>query len=99
MAATEKKELGANALKEHMVQDPGEEFVPIRLFRDNDKYKDDVFVAVNGESVQIKRGENVSVKRKFADVLAQSEMQDMATSRMMDQKSAEYEKEAASLRI
>lgn len=80
-------------------KDAGDELVQIRLFRDNDKYKDDVFVAVNGESVQIKRGETVSVKRKFAEVLEQSERQDMATSRMMDERSAEYEKQAAYFRI
>ena len=28
-----------------------EELVPIRLFKDNERYKDDVFVAVNGERV------------------------------------------------
>ena len=41
----------------------GEELVSIRLFKDNDKYKDDVFVAVNGEAIQIKRGETVKIKR------------------------------------
>ena len=38
------------------------DLVPIRLFKDNDKYKDDVFVAVNGRSFQIKRGETVTIR-------------------------------------
>lgn len=63
-----------------------EEKVPIRLFKDNDKYKDDVFVAVNGERIQIRRGETVMIKRKFAKVLEQSELQDMKTAAMIEEK-------------
>lgn len=73
---------------------PGEELVPIRLFKDGDKYKDDVFVAVNGERIQIRRGERVLVKRKFADVLEQSMQQDMATASLIDRESSQYEEEA-----
>lgn len=76
------------------VSDPGDELVPVRLFKDNDKYKDDVFVAVNGERVQIKRGETVMVKRKFADVLDQSMAQDMATANLIEEESSRYEAEA-----
>ena len=77
----------------------GEELVSIRLFRDNDKYKDDVFVAVNGEAIQIKRGETVKIKRKFADVLEHSMRQDTATANMIERESAEYEAKAAALNI
>ena len=68
-----------------------EEKVPVRLFNDNDRYKDDVFVAVNGEGCLIKRGETVMIKRKFAEVLEQSDRQDMETARLMDLRSGEYE--------
>ena len=68
-----------------------EEKVPVRLFKDNDRYKDDVFVAVNGEGCLIKRGETVMIKRKFAEVLEQSDRQDMETARLMDLRSGEYE--------
>ena len=68
--------------------------MPVRLFKDNDKYKDDVFVAVNGERIQIKRGETVMVKRKFADVLEQSMTQDMATANLIEEESSRYEAEA-----
>lgn len=77
----------------------GDELVSIQLFKDNDKYKDDVFVAVNGERVQIKRGERVQIKRKFADVLEQSMRQDTATANMIERQSAEYEAKAKSLNI
>ena len=68
-----------------------EEKVPVRLFKDNNRYKDDVFVAVNGEGCLIKRGETVMIKRKFAEVLEQSDRQDMETARLMDLRSGEYE--------
>ncbi len=61
-----------------------EEYVEVKLFKDNDKYKDDVFVAVNGENCVIKRGERVKIKRKFAEVLDHSEHQDYETSKMIE---------------
>lgn len=79
--------------------DPGEELVSIQLFKDNDRYKDDVFVAVNGSRIQIKRGETVKIKKKFADVLEQSMKQDMATANMIEAKSAEYKAKADALGI
>lgn len=63
------------------------EEVEIRLFKDRGKYKDDVFVAVNGETVAIKRGEKVRVKRKFALVLDNSERSDYETTELMREKS------------
>ena len=67
----------------------GEKMVPIPLFKDNEKYKDDVFVAVNGENCVIKRGERVQIKRKFAEVLDHSEHQDYETSLLIEQKTRE----------
>ena len=37
-----------------------EELVEIKLFKDNGKYKDDVFVSVNGETIAIKRGDRIA---------------------------------------
>ena len=56
------------------------EYISVKLFKDNDRYKDDVYVAVNGQNCIIKRGEWVRVKRKFALVLDASEIQDMRTA-------------------
>ncbi|MBQ3022744.1 MAG: hypothetical protein IJD91_05450 [Clostridia bacterium] len=69
--------------------------VEIELFRDNKDYKDNVFVAVNGESCVIARGKKVKVKKKFADVIYQSMRQDIKTARLMDNKSDEFYAEAA----
>ncbi len=68
------------------------ELVEVKLFKDNNKYKDDVYVAVNGENCAIKRGERVMVKRKFADVLDNSDMQDYETSLLIEKKSSEFAK-------
>lgn len=70
------------------------ELVPIRLFKDNDKYKDDVFVAVNGRSFQIKRGETVMVPDYVAQVLEQSMAQDNATANLIERETSAYAAEA-----
>lgn len=69
-----------------------EELVEIKLFKDNGKYKDDVFVSVNGETIAIKRGERVKIKRKFAEVLEHSDHQDQETARLIEEKSSEGRK-------
>ena len=71
------------------------EEVEIELFKDNGKYKDDVFVAVNGVGCQIQRGKKVKVKRKFAIALENSMKQDRNTSDLIDLKVKEC-KEAES---
>ena len=71
-----------------------EEYVEIKLFKDNGKYKDDVYVSVNGENCVIKRGIKTKIKKKFALVLEQSDMQDYLTSQLMETKAAEYEASA-----
>lgn len=68
------------------------ELVEVKLFKDNNKYKDDVYVSVNGENCVIKRGERVKVKRKFAEVLDKSDLQDYETSKLIEQKSSEFAK-------
>ena len=68
------------------------ELVEVKLFKDNNKYKDDVFVSVNGENCVIKRGEKVKIKRKFAEVLDLSDMQDYETSLLIEKKSSEFAK-------
>lgn len=68
------------------------ELVEVKLFKDNNKYKDDVFVSVNGENCVIKRGEKVMIKRKFAEVLDCSDLQDYETSKLIEKKSSEFAK-------
>ena len=66
------------------------EYISVKLFRDNDRYKDDVYVAVNGNNCIIKRGEWVRVKRKFALVLDASEIQDMRTAEYLEREQKKF---------
>lgn len=68
------------------------ELVEVKLFKDNNKYKDDVYVSVNDENCVIKRGEKVMIKRKFAEVLDCSDLQDYETSKLIEKKSSEFAK-------
>ncbi|MBQ4526841.1 MAG: hypothetical protein II998_02085 [Clostridia bacterium] len=52
------------------------ELVSVRLFKDNDKYRDDVFVAVNGVGMIVPRGKEVEIPRKYAIALKNSQAQD-----------------------
>lgn len=81
--------------KSTLVQNDANTLVEIELFRDNKDYKDNVFVAVNGESCVIARGRKVKIKKKFADVIENSMRQDVKTARLMDNKSDEFFAEAA----
>lgn len=67
------------------------EIVTIKLFKDNGKYKDDVFVEVNDKTYQIQRGVNVKVPRYVADILKQSEKQDQSTATMIQTLEREYQ--------
>lgn len=53
-----------------------QEKVTIRLFKDDDKYKEDLFVGINGMTYQIKRGVDVEVPKAVAEVIKLSQSQD-----------------------
>lgn len=90
MSEAKTKQAAAEVQAEAPVE-AGEELVSVRLFKDNDKYKGDVFVAVNGQSVLIRRGERVEIKKKFAEVLEQSLDQDQRTAGLIERESRAYE--------
>ena len=73
------------------------EEVEIQLFKDNGKYKDDVYVAVNGQNCLIQRGKPVKVKRKFAETLRRSLAQDNETADMIRELESDYEERAKQL--
>ena len=75
------------------------QIVSIRLFKDNSRYKDDLYVAVNGENCVIKRGSWVKVKRKFAEVIDRSLIQDQMTGDLMDNKEREFANESVARNI
>ncbi len=53
-----------------------EKNVRIRLFKDNSRYKGDLFVSVNGVNYKIRRGVEVEVPPAVAEVLEHSQRQD-----------------------
>ena len=52
----------------------------IKLFKDNSRYKEDLFVSVNGVNYKIRRGVEVEVPPEAAEVLEHSQMQDERTA-------------------
>ena len=78
-------------------EDYWNEDVEIQLFKDNGKYKDDVYVAVNGVNCLIQRGKPVRVKRKFAETLRRSLEQDNETADMIRELESDYEKRSKEL--
>ena len=83
--------------EEQKTDDYWNEEVEIQLFKDGGKYKDDVYVAVNGQNCLIQRGKPVKVKRKFAEVLRQSLEQDNVTADMIRELESEYEERVKQL--
>ena len=61
-----------------------EKNVRIRLFKDNSRYKGDLFVSVNGVNYQIKRGVTVQVPPEVAEVIQHSEEQDAQSAARME---------------
>lgn len=46
--------------------------------------RQDIFVAVNGDTLVIKRGVNVKIKRKFYEVLMHAQEQEMSAYKAME---------------
>lgn len=83
---TEKEKKAAEKEKEY-----ANELVEIELFKDSGKYKDDVFVAVNGVGCLVQRGKKIKIKRKYAEAIENSLKQDKKTSDFLDLKSRELQ--------
>ena len=70
------------------------EYVEVRLFKENEKYKDDVYVAINGKNCVIRRGVWTRIRRKFALLLDQSEIQDLRTAELMEREEGRFADES-----
>ena len=62
-----------------------EKMVKIRLFKDSNKYKNDLFVGVNGRTFLIKRGVEVEVPESVALVIEDSQAQEIEAMRVMEE--------------
>lgn len=68
-----------------------EEKVPIKLFRDDARYTEDVFVRVKGQTFLIKRGVEVMVPRYVAQVLMDAQTQREQAAMNTDRLQNEFE--------
>lgn len=84
----EAKNLEAVRANEEYMKQP----VTIKLFKDNGKYRDDVYVSVNEKSFLIKRGEEVTVPRFIEEVLKNSLSQDEYVASLVEKLQSDYEK-------
>ena len=87
-AASGKPESLSDAVKAEIARN--EEYVEVKLFKDNDKYQDDVYVAVGNQNCVIKRGVPVKIKRKFLLALSQSDEQDLKTANLIERESGNF---------
>ena len=53
----------------------GEDSIEVNLFKDNDKYKDDVYAAIGGSNILIKRGISVKIPKKYDAIIKQAQKQ------------------------
>ncbi len=73
------------------VRDADDGMVSFYAFKDDDKYKDDIVVGLNGKMYRIQRGKHVRIPREVYNIIRRSMAQDAATAEMLEQKSHEYE--------
>jgi hypothetical protein len=99
MAKVEKRDVVPESFSERV---PAEEFdmdaylsepVPFYAFKDNDKYKDDITVGVNGKIFRIKRGVQVMIPRNVYNVLMRSMEQDAKTADMISNQANAFAEE------
>ena len=66
------------------------DLVPITLFKDNDRYKDDVKVGLNGKLYVIERGKTVMIPKPVREILDHQAEQDRRTANMISQMESDY---------
>lgn len=66
-------------------KDNGDELVTRFYFKDNDRYKFDIPVQIGNQRLLVKRGEQVQIPKRFADIIDQSEHQKRKADAWMSQ--------------
>lgn len=74
-------------------ENQGEPMEKIFLFKDDDAYKDDLFVSVNGRNFQIQRGVEVEVPACVAEVIRNSDRQKQLAEQRLEKLVEQYIKE------
>lgn len=101
LAEAEAKASGKHNLSEKSkaINDANEEYIAVKLFKDNGRYSEDEYACVNGENCVIPRGKYVKIKRKFMKALELSDLQDTKTAQFMDEEENKYLDEAKRLNL
>lgn len=81
------------------IQDWLNERVPFFAFKDNDKYKDDIVVGVNGKTFIIQRGVEVMIPRYVKMVLEDSMIQDVHAANVIESFEEQHRRRAQELGI
>ena len=77
----EKKPVSAEAEDPAVIDDGKVDFY---AFRDSSKYKDDIFVGLNGKGYKIQRGKHTRIPKAVAEVLEHSMEQDARTAELIE---------------
>lgn len=73
------------------VREADDGMVSFYAFKDDDRYKDDIVVGLNGKVYRIQRGKHVRIPRPVYNIIRRSMAQDAATAEMLEEKAREYE--------
>lgn len=73
------------------VREENDGMVSFWAFKDDNKYKDDIVVGINGKVTRIQRGKHVRIPREVYNVIRRSMAQDAATAEYIEGKAREYE--------
>lgn len=90
-AAKEAAKAAESVMRGMSAKDEDDGMVSFFAFKDNDKYKDDIVVGLNGKMYTIQRGKHVRIPKPVYEIVRRSMDQDAATAEMLEQKSREYE--------
>lgn len=71
------------------------EKVRVRLFRDEYRYKDPLYVSINGRNCVIRRGADVDIDKYFADFIEQQMTEEAAIWERVAQEEKEYREMSA----
>lgn len=88
-----KAETAAKAAVEATAPSSDDVMVTINLFKDDDKYKDDLVVGINGKIYQIKRGVDVKVPLSVAEIINNSIRQDKNTAKKIEEAVSKYQRQ------
>ena len=91
----------ANVKQPLILPDPGmtpmipyeeKEFVKVKLFKDDYRYKDDVYVGINGKNWNIKRGKEIPLPKYVADFIEQTVAEEARIWEKVEQEEEDFKK-------